>query len=197
MICSIFTIAWRAGGIFSVSLIEKRSGYILFRTNGDKFFENETGGHRWQRVPPTERRGRVQTSTVTVAALDDVRNDFHFDESLMVVEYYRAPGKGGQKRNKVETACRLKYQNLIVTCCDERAKRQNYESALKVLKQRLAEHHRTSVHTATNSERQKQIGSGQRGDKIRTYRSQDDVMIDHRTDQKARLSDVLRGNWPY
>lgn len=118
-----------------------------------------------------------------------------FDESRMVVEYYRASGKGGQKRNKVETACRLKYDDLIVTCCNERSKRQNYELALKDLKNRVATRANSQAHEALNAVRKSQIGSGQRGDKIRTYRVRDDIATDHRTGEKRSMTDLRRGRW--
>jgi peptide chain release factor 1 len=198
LVSDMFDIYSRAAARhgFKVTLVERASGYVLFRTDADAFFLKETGGHRWQRVPPTERYGRVQTSTVTVAALDDAPQQFRFDESEMVVTYYKAPGKGGQKRNKTENACRIQYADLLVTCADERSKRQNYERALSELKRRLEERHRQGIHTKTNNARREQIGSGQRGDKIRTYRAKDDVVIDHRTGQHWCLSDILRGKWP-
>ncbi len=132
---------------------------------------------------------------MTVAALDQARNEFRFDESKLTVGYFKAPGKGGQKKNKTENACRLQYDDFIVTCSDERSKRQNYESAMKVLKERLTERHRSAAHNQQNAVRQAQIGTGQRGDKIRTYRSQDDVVTDHRTGHKMQLSAILRGRW--
>ena len=178
---------------FKISLLKNSPGYILFRTNGDQFFIHETGGHRVQRVPPTERSGRTHTSTITVAALDKAQNTPSFDERKMTVGYYKAPGAGGQKRNKTENACRIQYDGLIVTCCDERSKRQNYELALKTLKERLKANAESNAHNDINATRKSQIGSGQRGDKIRTYRLQDDTAIDHRTGQKLRFSALQRG----
>lgn len=197
LVGDMFDIYCRVGGKrgFNLTLVERSPGYVLFRTDGDHFFLRETGGHRWQRIPPTERYGRVQTSTITVAVVDQSSATFEFDERQMEVEYYRASGPGGQNKNKVETACRLKYKDVIVTCASERSKRQNYENALKDLKSRLTERHRSGAHAATNAVRREQIGSGQRGDKIRSYRYKDDVATDHRTGEKARLSNLLKGLW--
>ncbi len=130
-----------------------------------------------------------------MAVLDPEIATFRFDPSKLRVTYFKAPGKGGQAKNKTENACRLQYEDLIVTCGDERSKKQNHESAMKVLKQRLEDRHRNASHQERNGLRQAQIGSGQRGDKVRTYRSQDDIVTDHRTGQKMRLSDLLRGSW--
>jgi peptide chain release factor 1 len=155
---------------------------------------NECGGHRFQRVPPTERNGRVHTSTVTVACINSTSKDTTgFDPSKVMVEYYRSGGPGGQNKNKVETACRLKYGDIIVTNSDQRSKRQNYECAFRALKSRIDETTRSTLHNEQNSERQSQIGSGQRGDKIRTYREKDDVVIYHDTGKKMRMSDVMNG----
>lgn len=180
-------------GVFSIRLIEQGLGYIAFETDDVRFL-NECGGHRFQRVPPTERNGRVHTSTVTVACLNHQNSIKELDMSKVIVEYYKSGGPGGQKKNKTESACRLKYGDIIVTCCNERKKRQNYELALKDLKQRVQNSQVIRAHNSINNERQKQIGSGQRGDKIRTYREKDDIVIYHATGQKRRMSDVMNGD---
>jgi peptide chain release factor 1 len=118
-----------------------------------------------------------------------------FDMGKLEVEYYRAGGKGGQHRNKVETACRMRYGNLLVTCADERSKRQNYERALAEIKRRFTANATENAHAKLNKGRRDQIGSGMRGDKIRTYRFQDDVVIDHRTKRRWKLKNVLKGKW--
>jgi peptide chain release factor 1 len=182
-------------GVFSVKLLEQRSGYICFETSDERFLR-ECGGHRFQRIPPTERNGRVHTSTVTVACLSHqiaTSKTSTFVPSKLIVEYYRSGGPGGQNKNKVETACRLKYDNIIVTCSDERSKKQNYKRALKDLQQRLYDTQRQQQHAAENNDRQIQIGSGQRGDKIRTYRERDDIVIYHNKNMKYRMSDVMNG----
>lgn len=111
------------------------------------------------------------------------------------VEYYRASGNGGQHRNKVETACRLVYGDITVTSASQRSRKQNYKAALAELRRRFSERQNKAAATSLNNTRRKQIGSGMRGDKIRTYRYQDNVVIDHRTNRKFKLSNVLKGKW--
>jgi peptide chain release factor 1 len=144
-------------------------------------------------VPPTERNGRVHTSTVTVACLNSSSPKKSFDDKLVEVEYYKSGGPGGQNKNKVETACRLKYGEIIVTNSDERSKRKNYERALYELRRRVSETLKNEAHSQTNDVRKTQIGSGQRGDKIRTYREKDNVVICHKTGQKFNYQDFLKG----
>lgn len=144
-------------------------------------------------MPPTERNGRVHTSTVTVACLNNNVQKTSFDEKKVVVEYYKSGGAGGQHKNKTETACRLKYGDIIVTNSDQRNQRQNYKVAMAELKRRVTEAQNTSTHNSLNSQRQHQIGSGQRGDKIRTYRERDNIVICHKTDKKFNYDKVMNG----
>jgi peptide chain release factor 1 len=174
-----------------LSILERRDGYVLLKTDADDFFLGEVGGHRWQGLS----KGTIHTSTITVATMEESSEQFRFDPTKMIVEYYRSSGPGGQNKNKVETACRIKYGDLIVTCGDERSKRQNYDKALLCLKRRLEIAHRSEQHHDENATRKAQIGFGERADKMRTYREKDDIVIDHRTGRKARLSDLLRGKW--
>lgn len=183
------------------SVIEQTDSSIKFTTT-DKRFISECGGHRFQRIPPTEKNGRVHTSTVTVACIEQQEQYNSFNESKIIVEYYRSSGPGGQNKNKVETACRLKYDNIIVTCSDERSKLQNYNKALVELKRRVAEHDKNTHHRKVNEVRKSQVGCGQRGDKIRTYREQDNIIIDHKSGNKfnflklsnKNLLDLIYGN---
>ena len=168
---------------------------LVFETDNKSFFQSESGGHRFQRVPPTEKSCRVHTSTVTVAVLDGQTSTATFDMKKLYVEYYRAGGKGGQHRNKVETACRLRYGSLETTCADQRSKRQNYQRALAELKRRFQSQHQATVKQSENTNRKDQIGTGMRGDKIRTYRYQDNMVVDHRTGKKLSLASVLKGKW--
>jgi len=157
----------------------------------------ESGGHRVQRVPPTEKRGRRQTSTVTVAVLPMVGEaEFAISESDIKWETKRSGGHGGQNAQKNETAVVIRHipTGISVSCQDERSQKRNKERALEVLRARLYALMIQESSDVENRQRKSQVGSGQRGDKIRTYRFQDDRVVDHRTGKKVRLADVLSGD---
>lgn len=163
-----------------------------------KAFQNECGGHRWQRIPPSEKRGRVQTSTVTVAVLNDPnikQQTFVLDHSDIVETTYRGSGPGGQHKNKKDTAVRLLHvpSGIIVTCEKGRSQHSNRANAYEELEKRLQEIQNSSIRQELDSERKKQVGSGQRGDKRRTYRVRDDRVTDHLTGQKTSLEKIMRG----
>jgi peptide chain release factor 1 len=160
-------------------------------------FRGEAGGHRWQRVPPTERRGRMQSSTVTVAVFPErSQREFQLDERDLELTTCRGSGPGGQHRNKTESAVQVKHKptGLIVRCESERSQAQNKESALRLLASRLAE---AAVSKRTEREadsRRQQIGSGERSDKVRTIQTQNNVVVNHLTGKKAALDRYLKGD---
>ena len=157
---------------------------------------NEAGGHRIQRVPPTERKGRVHTSTVTVAVLDPAVPQFTVDPKDIRTEWYSGSGAGGQHRNKHQNSCRLTHiPTGIVSTSQCRSRQNSYTEAYETLLQRLDEKYRGAYNAAQSVERKQQVGSGQRGDKIRTYRFQDDQVKDHNTGKSASCSKVLRGHF--
>lgn len=161
-------------------------------------FANEGGGHRWQRVPPNEKRGRVQTSTVTVAVLDpDTIVGSALNSKDVEITTARGSGPGGQNRNKTESCVIATHRpsGIQVRIDNERSQHQNKAMALKVLAARLYEVERERVFTQRLKERRDQVGTGQRGDKVRTYRTQDDQVTDHRTGVKVRLSRWYDGDW--
>lgn len=161
-------------------------------------FSDEAGGHRWQRVPPTERRGRVHTSTVTVAVLPEP------DTTTLVIRdqdlewaVRRASGPGGQGVNRTESAVTLVHRptGLTVRCQTERSQLRNKESALAVLRARLWERQLAAIAGSRASDRKAQVGSGMRGDKRRTIRLQDGQVHDHATGRRWQLAHYLSGNW--
>ena len=154
---------------------------------------NESGGHRIQRIPPTERRGRVHSSTVTVAVTDPSRPQrTTFNERDFRIEWYSGTGCGGQNRNKVQSSCRITH---IPTGLIRTAQTRSRENSLRLAKESLeeaVEKQNLQLHNERlNSSRADQVGSGMRGDKIRTYRFQDDVAVDHRTNRKASTKLVI------
>lgn len=181
--------------------MEDADGFAVLRATGiaalDTFMA-ESGGHRWQRIPPTEKRGRYQTSTVTVAVMPEPEVAA-FDLPLRDVEitFTRGSGKGGQHKNTTDSCCVAVHRpsGIRVRCDAERSQHQNKAVALALLRARLADRHALAQHAAVNDVRKAQVGSGQRGDKIRTYRVRDNTVTDHRTGRKARLDAVRRGDF--
>ncbi len=191
----------RPGGVFNVELLDERPGWLQVAITGKgsrEAFQYEGGGHRWQRVPPTEKRGRVQTSTVTVAVLDpDAPGMCSLDPKDVDVTTSRGSGPGGQNRNKIESCVVATHRpsGLTVRIDNERSQHQNKAMAFKVLAARLNEASNAQLVADRNSDRKQQVGTGQRGDKVRTYRTQDDQVTDHRTGAKGRLSRWYDGDW--
>src|SRR3990167_10512299 len=99
---------WVLRLVFDLELLDRRSGYMCFKVSGKdayEYFKNEAGGHRWQRIPPTERKGRVQTSTITVAVLEEVNpKDIQISDKDLDWRFTRGTGPGGQHKNKTDTA---------------------------------------------------------------------------------------------
>lgn len=155
----------------------------------------EAGGHRWQRVPPNDRKGRVHTSTVTVAILSTdgpTIDDVCWSDVDM--RFTKATGAGGQHRNKRDSCVVLLHRPTgLVATCDGRDQHANRRQAWAVLQQRVRAQRQQEVTSDLNTKRREMVGSGQRGDKVRTYRCQDDRVTDHRSGKAARLSAVVDG----
>lgn len=147
-------------------------------------------------MPPTEKRGRVHTSTVTVAVLDPVDSrHWVLKDADIDVRTTRDTGPGGQHRNKTESCVVMTHRPTgIQAKSADRCQHQNRRQAREVLEARVRDHYAALAFEARDVERRQQAGSGQRGDKVRTYRQQDDTVTDQRTGKKARLRDVLSGN---
>lgn len=161
---------------------------------GTEKLKNESGGHRLQRVPPTEKRGRVHTSTVTVAIMSELKTVAEVRECDLKIEWYSGSGAGGQHRNKTQNSCRLLHIPTGITANAQTRSRQNsLNDALSVLRKRVkdAQEYRDSL--AQSADRKDQMGSGMRGDKIRTYRFQDDQVKDHNTGKSATCTKVMNG----
>lgn len=157
---------------------------------------DEAGGHRWQRVPPTEKKGRVQTSTVTVAVLERECSTFELNEKDLEYEYFRSGGPGGQHQNKTSSGVRVRHIPTGITAESRgRSQKNNRRLAREEVQTKLVSKRASKIHNSQNRRRKNQIGSGMRGDKIRTYRVRDDKVVDHRTNKKARLSSLLKGDW--
>lgn len=190
-----------SGGVFSLEVLDRRTGSVTVRVSGkgsEKIFEEESGGHRWQRVPPNEKRGRVHTSTITVAVLPEISvSDLPIDDRDLEWTACRGSGAGGQHRNVTASAVTVRHvpSGLSVRCESERSQYQNKQTALALLRSRLWELRRSSLARERDESRSRQVGSGMRGDKRRTIRQQDGVVKDHLTGRTWRYEDYVRGKW--
>jgi peptide chain release factor 1 len=187
--------------VFSCDIIDDRSSIISLQVTGpkaDEIFKDEAGGHRWQRIPPNEKRGRVHTSTITVAVLAEPKEGtFVIPEADLEWVATRGSGAGGQARNKVSSAVQLWHipTKTMVRCESERSQTQNRHTALVLLTAKLYEKSQQASSQAASEVRRSQVGSGMRGDKRRTIRTQEGVVNDHVTGRKWRLKEYIRGQW--
>ena len=159
---------------------------IIFELkNGNVFskMKYEGGVHRVQRIPETEKSGRVHTSTATVAILPKPKTaQLKINPNDLKIDFYNASGPGGQNVNKRKTAVRLTYlpTGLAVTSQASRNQQENKEFALSILEARLLEQKQTAEEEKTSGKRRSQIGGAKRAEKIRTYNFPQDRVTDHR-----------------
>jgi len=159
---------------------------VVFQIDGQNVFskiKQEAGVHRVQRIPDTEKRGRVHTSTVSVAVLAQSKEcRIDIKPSDLRIETFRASGPGGQYVNKRDTAIRVIHipTGTVATCQVERSQEQNKLKALSILKARIFEKKKSEMEKQRKGERRSQIGQAQRSEKIRTYNFPQDRITDHR-----------------
>ena len=177
----------------------------VLRVSGDyngkrpfSVFKYEAGVHRVQRIPATEKRGRVHTSTATVSVLPQLEDiDLHIRPEDVVFEAYRSGGHGGQNVNKVSTAVRIKHipTGIVVTASTERFQGQNREIAMNLLRAKLWEIEVEKQHSEISSLKSTQVGRGMRSEKIRTYNFPQDRLTDHRINKSwHNLPEIMDGN---
>ncbi len=178
-------------------------GYKTFiaQIEGERVKESlshESGVHRVQRVPTTEKGGRIHTSTASVAVMPVAEaEEVAINPSDLEVSFFRSSGPGGQNVNKVETAVRILHRpsGVVVASQAGRSQHANREQALVLLRARLYEEKRLKEEAQLKGVRREQIGTGERAEKIRTYNFPQDRITDHRIGKKFHnLEKVLAGD---
>ena len=168
--------------------------------NAFKFLKYESGVHRVQRVPATEKRGRIHTSTATISVLPELEDiDLHISPDDIEFAAFRAGGHGGQNVNKVSTAVRIvhKPSGIVVTSQSERSQIQNREIAMTLLRSKLWEMEVEKQQQEIASLKSTQVGRGMRAEKIKTYNFPQDRLTDHRIHESwSNLPSILDGNIP-
>lgn len=174
---------------------------ITFRLKNREAWEelkHEGGTHRVQRIPTTEKAGRIQTSTVTVSVCPQQEStSYKINPNDVKIDFFRSSGPGGQNVNKRETAVRLTHlpTDIKVDCQTSRSQQKNKELAFEILEAQLAQSEKEKQQQKQKEMKKSQIGSGERAEKIRTYHFPRNQITDHRLNKSwQNLEEIMKGN---
>jgi len=198
-----FIEKWLFGSVFSLEELVNRPGFIVFRASGKKakkIFNREPGGHRFQHISHTGKKDRIHTSTITIAVLDekDIKT-VEISKDDIEEQFTRGSGPGGQHRNKVSTAVILKHipTGIVIKAENGRSQSTNREIAHSSLLAKLQKTQDEESYIQRKNKRKDQVGSGQRGDKVRTIAIQRDQVLDHTTGKSTTYKKYSRGDFSF